>query len=87
MTRRRLLFALLLLIGVTLGTGVDALAAPDMMQMAQARPTPAALPVDARGSTDGTGRRCAAAIAEPIGNVASLSGSASVTRNNATMPL
>ena len=75
------------MIGVTLGTGVDALAAPDMMQMAQARPTPAPSPSTPAAAPMAPAADAQQTAAEPVGNVASLSGSASVTRNNATTPL
>ncbi len=78
------------MIGVMLGAGVDALAAPDMMQMAQAQPAPApspSTPAAPAAAPPATPADAQPAAAEPVGNVASLSGSASVTRNNATTPL
>jgi hypothetical protein len=87
--RRRLSLALLLMIGVMLGAGADALAAPDMMQMAQAQPTPAPSPSTpaAPAAPPAPAAEAQTAAAEPIGNVASLTGTASVTRNNATAKL
>jgi hypothetical protein len=53
-------------------------ATSDLTRMAQAQPapTPAAVPADAQPAND-----------EPIGNVATLTGSATVTRNNTATPL
>ena len=75
------------MIGVMLGAGVDALAAPDIMQMVQAQPMPAPSPSTPAAAPPATAADAQPAAAEPVGNVASLSGSASVTRNNATTPL
>jgi hypothetical protein len=58
-------------------------AAADQIELAQAQPAPAqpAAPATAAPATD------AQAPEEPIGNVATVTGSASVVRNNATTPL
>jgi hypothetical protein len=89
--RRRLPFALLLGAGLMLGWHARAIAGPELIQLAQVQPAPAATP----GATRATPAPAAqvpaatpqAAAAEPIGNVATLTGIATVTRNNATTPL
>lgn len=80
--RRRLAFALLL--GVGLGWHTQATAAPGLTQLAQAQPAPAP---SAPPATPAPAAAPQAAAAEPIGNVATLTGTASVTRNNSTTPL
>ncbi|MGY3617547.1 FecR domain-containing protein [Bradyrhizobium sp. USDA 10063] len=90
MTRRRLSFALLFAIGFLLSGLANSPAAADAMRLAQAQPlpvpaqTPAAPATQAPASPAANAQRPAA---EPIGNVADLTGSASVTRNNATTAL
>jgi len=51
-------------------------ATSDLTRLAQNQPAPAAAPAPAQAAAD-----------EPIGNVATLTGSATVTRNNASTPL
>ena len=88
--RRRLSFALLLTACFTLSMAADASAAPELTQLAQAQPAPAPAPTTqapaapAPAAPAGDSQQTAA---EPIGNVATLTGSATVTRNNATTPL
>jgi hypothetical protein len=53
---------------------------PDLMQLAQAQPS-------AAPQTPAAPSPAATAVDEPIGNVATLTGSATVTRNNAATPL
>ncbi|WP_347341711.1 FecR family protein [Bradyrhizobium uaiense] len=86
--RRALLFALLLGAGVT-GWQPTADAAPDLMQLAQAQtsPAPAQSPTRTAPAPPAPATPAPAAAPEPIGNVATLTGAATVTRNNTTMPL
>ena len=88
MTQRRLSFALLLTTCFTLSVATNAVAAPDLTQLAQAQPapqTPAAPAPAANPAAPAADPQATAA--EPIGNVATLTGSATVTRNNAATPL
>jgi hypothetical protein len=87
--RRRLFSALLLGAGLMTGWHGRAVAAPELMQFAQAQPpapapapAPAATPAPATPAPGPQG-----AAPEPIGNVATLTGTATVTRNNTTTPL
>jgi hypothetical protein len=80
--RRRLCFALLLGAALIMGGHTQAIAAPELMQLAQAQPAQTLSPPPAVPATPP-----AAAAPEPIGNVATLTGTATVTRNNATTPL
>ncbi|MBO4226273.1 FecR domain-containing protein [Bradyrhizobium neotropicale] len=91
MAQRRLLFALLLAIGLLLSGAPSSPTTADSMQFAQAQPLPTppsqtpaaqATPTPAAPAADAQ-----QAAAEPIGNVADLTGSASVIRNNATTAL
>ena len=84
--RRRLSFALLLAACFTLSVAADAPAAPELTQLAQAQPAPAAQPA-ATPAPAAAASDSQQAAAEPIGNVAALTGSATVTRNNASTPL
>ena len=90
--QRRFSFALVLLACCTVLGATQVAAAPDMTQLAQAQP----LPVPGQGATPPAPAPAAptpaapaadAAVEEPIGNVATLTGSASVTRSNETTPL
>ena len=87
--RRRLAFALLLGAGVMTGGPSHAIAAPELTQLAQAQPAPT--PVPAPSATPAAPVPAAAAqqpaAPEPIGNVATLTGTATVTRNNTATPL
>jgi len=71
----------------------DIFAAPaDIMQLAQAQPAPAppaapAAPAPAAPNPAAPAADAQPAVEEPIGNVATLTGSASVTRSNETTPL
>ncbi|WWP77550.1 FecR domain-containing protein [Bradyrhizobium sp. 26S5] len=89
--RRTFLFALLLGIGATIGWHTTADAAPDLMQLAQAQPAPSPAPAPsatpAAPATPAPAATPQAAAPEPIGNVATLTGTATVIRNNATTPL
>jgi FecR-like protein len=87
LTRRRLSLALLLMFGFMLNPDADALAASGMAHMAQAQPAPAPSPPAAPAANPPAHAEAQTAAAEPIGNVASLTGSASVTRNSATTKL
>ena len=87
--RRWLSFALLLIV---FGIGAtDGFAAPDdLTQLAQAQPAPPAAPAAPAPATPGAAAPAAdaqPAVEEPIGNVATLTGTASVTRSNETTPL
>jgi hypothetical protein len=91
--RRRFSFALLLIV---LGIGAtDVVAAPaDITQLAQAQPAQAqpapaqpAAPAPAAPSAAAPAADAQPAVEEPIGNVATLVGTASVTRSNETTPL
>lgn len=87
--RRPLLFALLLA-GVVTGRPAQAVAAPELIQLAQVQPAPAPAAAPATSATPTTPAPAANAqspASEPIGNVATLTGTATVTRNNATTPL
>src|SRR5215218_5568694 len=84
--QRRLAFALLLLVCGTLLPATNGLAGPaEPVQLAQAQPAPAqpatpAAPDPAAPAADNQQE-------EPIGNVGTVIGSASVIRNNETTPL
>jgi hypothetical protein len=94
--RRRFSFALPLIV---LGIGAtDVVAAPaDITQLAQAQPAqaqpapaqpaPPAAPAPAAPSAAAPAADAQPAVEEPIGNVATLVGTASVTRSNETTPL
>ena len=88
--RRRLSFALLLTACFTLSVAADASAAPELTQLAQAQPAPAPAPTAQTPAAPAPAAPAAdsqEAAAEPIGNVATITGSATVTRNNASTPL
>ncbi|WP_430649946.1 FecR domain-containing protein [Bradyrhizobium tropiciagri] len=96
--RRTFLYALLLGAGVAMGWHTTANAAPGLTQLAQAQPAPSAGPAPtATPATPAPATPAPAAPApgasaqpttpEPIGNVATLTGTAAVTRNNTTTPL
>ena len=76
--QRRLSFALLLLVCSTLAGATNVFAQSELTQLAQAQPAPA----PAAPASDAQ-----APVEEPIGNVATVTGSASVVRNNETTPL
>lgn len=90
---RRLSFALLLGVGAMSGWHAEAVAAPDLTQLAQAQPAPTPAPAPAPSAAPAPAATPAPAAgpqapaAEPIGNVATLTGTATVKRNNATTPL
>ncbi|WP_312018210.1 FecR domain-containing protein [Bradyrhizobium semiaridum] len=87
---RRLSFALLLGVGAVSGWHTEVVAAPDLTQLAQAQPAPApsaAPAVPAPAATPAPAASPQAATPEPIGNVATLTGTATVKRNNATTAL
>jgi hypothetical protein len=89
-TLRRLSLALVFAIGLLLSGTAGSPAAANSTQLAQAQPLPVptqtpaapATPTPAAPATDAQ-----QSAAEPIGNVADLTGSASVIRNNATTAL
>jgi hypothetical protein len=90
--QRRLSFALLLLVCSTLAGATNVFAGSELTQLAQAQPAPAQ-PSATQPATPATPDPAAPAadaqapVEEPIGNVATVSGSASVVRNNETTPL
>jgi FecR protein len=87
--RRRLSYALMLGAGLMMGWQAQAIAAPELIQLAQAQPAqapaPGATPASPAPAAQAAGPQ--AAVPEPIGNVATLTGTATVTRNNTTTPL
>ncbi|MEH2562626.1 FecR family protein [Bradyrhizobium sp. AZCC 2289] len=89
--RRWFSFALLLIVCCVGAT--DVFAAPDdITQVAQAQPAPAqpaapAAPAPVAPNPAAPAADAQPAVEEPIGNVATLTGSASVTRSNETTPL
>lgn len=91
--QRRLSFALLLLVCGTLAGAANVLAGPSgTTQSAQAQPVPAQPAAPAQAAPDPAARAAPATdaqttVEEPIGNVATVTGSASVVRNNETTPL
>ena len=88
--RRRLSIALLLAACFTPIFAAAAPAAPELTQLAQAQPAPSPAPAAQTPAAPAPAAPAAdsqPAAAEPIGNVATLTGSATVTRNNATSPL
>ena len=93
MTRHRLSFAIWLLASLMLSSAANAVAIPArieagaspinqdaILRLAQAQPAPAPAPA-------ATSSPAQPASDEPIGNVATLTGSATVTRNNTATPL
>ena len=86
--QRCLSFALLLLACSTLAGANDAFAASGRMQLAQAQPaSPAAQPATPQAAPGAAPADAQAPVEEPIGNVATVTGSASVVRNDETTPL
>src|SRR6478672_6421111 len=89
--QRRLSFVLLLVAAI--GAPRVSAASPEIMQLAQAQPAPArpAAPAAPSSAAPNSAAAPAAdaqpAVEEPIGNVATLTGGANVTRSNATTPL
>ena len=89
--QRRLSFALLLVAAI--GAPRFSAASPEMTQLAQAPPAPTrpAAPTAPSSTVPNSAAAPAAdaqpAVEEPIGNVATLTGSANVTRSNETTPL
>src|SRR6266481_418137 len=88
--RRQFSFACLLLACFTQAGAPNVFAAPgDLTQWAQAQPAPAQ-PTPAAPATPAPAAPAAdaqQAVEEPIGNVATLTGTASVTRSSETTPL
>jgi hypothetical protein len=91
--QRRLSLALLLLVCSTLA-GANVFAAPELTQLAQvqttpAQPSPAQPGSPARAAPDPAAQAADAQqpVEEPIGNVATVTGNASVVRDNETTPL
>jgi hypothetical protein len=92
--QRRLSLALLLLVCSTLACATNIFAAPEPTQLAQVQTTPAQPPPAQPGSPARAAPDPAAPatdaqqpVEEPIGNVATVTGNASVVRNNETTPL
>src|SRR3954452_12070116 len=88
--QRQLSFALMLLAcSATIGATNAAAASPGLMQLAQAQtePSPSAAPAAAAPDPATPDATAADAPEEPIGNVATVTGSASVIRNDQTTPL
>jgi hypothetical protein len=86
--QRRSSFALLLLVCLTLDGPTNVFAHSGLTQLAQAQPAPAQ-PAPAQAAPDpaAPAADAQAPVEEPIGNVATVTGSASVVRNNETTPL
>lgn len=85
--QRRLSFALLLMVCCTQARAEIVSSAPSgATQLAQAQPAPAQ-PAPAPAASDPAAPAADAPPEEPIGNVATVTGSASVTRNDETTPL
>ncbi|MGH6750603.1 MAG: FecR domain-containing protein [Bradyrhizobium sp.] len=81
-------FALLLLVCGTLVPATNAFAgASDLTQLAQAQPAPTQPAVPTTPDPAAPAADAQQAVEEPIGNVATVVGSASVVRNNETTPL
>ncbi|MFH0299145.1 FecR domain-containing protein [Bradyrhizobium sp. 31Argb] len=88
MTPHRFSLALLFAIGLLLGGTVHMpAAAADSTQLAQTQPVPAPALAPATQAPAAPAPDAQQPAAEPIGNVADLTGSASVTRSNATTAL
>ncbi len=88
--QRQLSFALMLLACITtIGATNAAAASPGLTQLAQAQtePSPSAAPAAAAPDPATPDATAADAPEEPIGNVATVTGSASVIRNDQTTPL
>jgi hypothetical protein len=86
--QRLLSLTLLLLVCSMPANAEDISAAPsDPVQLAQAQPTPAQPAAPAAPNAAAPATDAQQAPEEPIGNVATVTGSASVVRNNATTPL
>lgn len=88
--QRQLSFALMLLaLGATIGAADAAAASSEPTQLAQAQTAPAQPAAPAAATPDPATSDATAADApeEPIGNVAAVTGSASVVRNDKTTPL
>src|SRR5260221_3512833 len=91
--QRRLSFALLLLVCSTLAVATNVSASSELTQLAQAQPAPAqpssqpATPTPAAPDAAAQGADAQRPVEEPIGNVATVTGSAGVVRNNETTPL
>src|ERR1700704_2800747 len=92
--QRRLSFALLLLVCSTLTGATSGFAAPELTQLAQVQPAPAqpsptqpGAPAQAAPDPAAPAAGAQQPVEEPIGNVATVTGSASVVRNNETTPL
>jgi hypothetical protein len=87
MLRQLCLALVLFFCGTPIGTG-QALAGPSgRMQLAQAQADPSQPAAPAASASDATAPADAQAPEEPIGNVATVTGSASVIRNDTTTPL
>ncbi|MBR1230466.1 FecR domain-containing protein [Bradyrhizobium sp. AUGA SZCCT0182] len=85
---RRLRFALLLLVCGTLFGATNGFAGPSVTaRSAQAAPAQPAAPAQAAPDPAAPAADAQQAAEEPIGNVATVTGSASVIRNNETTPL
>jgi len=86
--QRRLSFALLLFVCSTLAGATKAFASPELTQLAQAQPaSPATQPATPQAAPNAAPADAQAPVEEPIGNVATVTGSASVVRNDETTPL
>jgi FecR protein len=86
--QRRLSFALLLLVCCTLAGATNVFAGPfDITQLAQPAPAQPAAPAQTAPNPAAQAADAQQPVEEPIGNVAIVTGSASVVRNNATTPL
>jgi hypothetical protein len=87
--QRRSSFALLLLACATMAGATKVFASPEPTRLAQAQPAPAQRSAQPAPAQPGAAAAAdaQAPVEEPIGNVATVTGSASVVRNNETTPL
>src|SRR5450631_2470473 len=85
---RRLSFAFMLVACFTLSGTTHVRAAPDLTQLAQAQPAPAAAPQAPAAPPAATAAADPQTAAdEPIGNVATLTGTATLIRNKNSLPV
>jgi hypothetical protein len=85
--QRRFSFALMVMACFTLSDAADVRAAPDLTQLAQAQTAPAPLAQTPSAPAAAPAADTPTAADEPIGNVATLTGSATLIRNNNSLPV
>jgi hypothetical protein len=85
--QRRHSFALMLMACFTLSGTTHVRAAPDLTQLAQAQPAPAAAPQAPAAPPAAVAADPQTAADEPIGNVATLTGTATLIRNKNSLPV